>query len=423
MFTYLRQTLAQRVASDALLSDSGFRRYWLSSIMTSFGTHIGALALPLCSIMLLHATPAQMGLLTACQAIPFAVLALPAGVWLDRTRKQPVLLAGRALQGLSLASISLAWWLDWLAMPWMYVVAMVQGACAVVGGGAELIFLTFLVGRDRMIDAQARLTTTDSVSRLLGPGIGGLLVQWLTAPFALLVDAAGLLASAWTLSKVTTKEPAPVPSGQHPLHDMHAGLLFIWRQPLLRTLAWGAGIWHLLFYGYAALSVLFVTRELGMSAGMLGAMQVLGGCGVLLSSFVVRPLTKRYGPGKAMLVGTAATSMGFVLMPCVPAMLGGSAYGSAAAAAAITFFFDCGVMLFFLPYLSLRQKVTPDEYLGRMVSTMRFLTLATAPLGALAAGYLAEHFSTRIALACVGAGGVLLTASMLASREIRSVRP
>jgi MFS family permease len=423
MLSSLRRSLADKFASDPLLAQAGFIHYWLSSILTSFGTHIGALGMPLCSIMLLHATPAQMGLLTACQAIPFAVLALPAGVWLDRRRKLPILLASKLLQGLSLASIPLAWWLGWLTMPWMYDVAIVQGACSVVGGGAEQIFLTFLVGRERMIEAQARLTTTDSISRLVGPGLGGLLVQWLTAPFALAVDAAGLLASGWTLSKVKTAEPQPAPSGRHPLQEMHDGFRFIWRQPLLRSLAWGAACWHMLFYGYGALNAIFVTRDLGMSAGMMGAAQVLGGCGVLLSSFIVRPLNARFGAGRTILVGTAATTAGFVLMPCVPPMLFGSPYGSTAAAAVIAFVFDCGVMLFFLPYLSLRQKVTPDEYLGRMVSTMRFLTVATAPLGALAAGYMAEHLSVRTALACIGAGGLLLTAAMSSSRPLRSVRP
>lgn len=423
MLSSLRQTLTDKFAGDPLLAQAGFRRYWLSSVMTSFGTHIGSLAMPLCSVMLLHATPGQMGLLTACQAIPFAILALPAGVLLDRQRKLPILLASKMLQGLSLASIPLAWWLGWLAMPWMYAVAIVQGACSVVGGGAEQIFLTFLVGRDRVIDAQAKLATTDSVSRLVGPGIGGLLVQWLSAPFALLIDAAGLLASGWTLSKVKSDEPEPVPTGRHPLQEMRDGLLFIWRQPLLRALAWGAGCWHLMFYGYGALGAIFGMRELGMSAGMIGATQVLGGCGVLLSSFIVKPLNARLGPGKTILIGTAVTSLGFALIPCIPPMLGGSPYGSAAAMAAISFFFDCGVMLFFLPYLSLRQKVTPDEYLGRMVSTMRFLTVATAPLGALAAGYLAEQFSVRAAIACIGAGGLLLTAAMCSSRPIRTVRP
>ncbi|MTV55343.1 MFS transporter [Massilia buxea] len=423
MFTTLRRQITERWRGDPLLASPDFRRYWASLVLTSFGGQIGALALPLCAVLLLHATPAQMGILTACQAIPFAFFALPAGVWLDRNRKQPILLATKLLHGLTLASIAVAWWCGLLSMPWLYGVAATLGVCSVIGGGAEQIFLTLMVGRERMVEAQSRFATTDSVSRLLAPGLAGVLIQWLTAPVAILVDAFAFLVSAWNLVRVKVREAAPVPTGRHPLHDIQAGFAFIWGQPLLRALAWGAGIWHLLFYGYSALTVLFATRELGMSAGMLGMAQMLGGIGVFVSSQVIKPLNARYGAGVTMLIGAAGTAVGFVLMPTIPRELFGSAHATTAAYAALVFFFDCGVMLFFIPYQALRQRVTPDEMLGRMISTMRFLTIAVAPLGALAAGAVADSFGVRTALACIAAGSVLLTAGLFASRAIRSVRP
>jgi len=416
-------TLRQKIASDPLLDQTGFRRYWLSSIMTSFGTHIGALALPLCAILVLHATPAQVGILTACQVVLVAVLALPAGVWLDRRRRMPLLLACKFVQGISLASVPLAWSLGWLSMGWLYAVALIQGACSVLGVGAEQIVLTFMIGRERMIDAQARLMATDSVSRLVGPGLGGLLVQWLSAPLALLVDAVGILASGWVLSRVKPNEPEPGPSEKHPLRDMLEGLTFIWRHPLLRTLAISTSIWHVLLYSYSTLLAVFATRELGMSAGMLGAVHMLGGAGVLLGSAIIRPMVRRFGGGRTVLTGVMMTTVASALLPCVPARLGGTEYGSAAAMAAVAFVFDCGLILFALPFLSMRQKVTPDELLGRTGSTMRFFTAVAAPLGALAAGYLAGSFSVRTALLGVAAGGVALTAWLLATPQLRSVRP
>jgi MFS family permease len=423
MFTSFRRQITERWRGDPLLASLDFRRYWASLVLTSFGSQIGSLALPLCAVLLLHATPAQMGILTACQAIPFAFFALPAGVWLDRNRKQPILLATKLLHGLALASIALAYWSGMLSMPWLYGVGITLGICSVIGGGAEQIFLTLMVGRERMVEAQSRFATTDSVSRLLAPGLAGILIQWLTAPVAILVDAFAFMVSAWNLSRVKVHEAAPVPTGRHPLHDIQAGFAFIWSQPLLRALAWGAGIWHLLFYGYAALTVLFATRELGMSAGMLGTAQMLGGIGVFVSSQIIKPLNARHGAGVTMLIGTAATALGFVLMPTIPPALFGSTHATTAAYAALVFCFDCGVMLFFIPYQALRQRVTPDEMLGRMISTMRFLTIAVAPLGALAAGTVADRFGVRAALACIAVGGVLLTAGMLTSRAIRSVRP
>jgi hypothetical protein len=170
------------------------------------------------------------------------------------------------------------------------------------------------------------------------------------------------------------------------------------------------------------LSVLFATRDLGMTPGTLGLVQTLGGLGVLASSMLVKPLTRRFGPGLTMLVGMTATTIGFMLTPAIPAALFGSALASGIAYGVLVFFFDCGVTLFFISYLAMRQSVTPDAFLGRMISTMRFLTVATAPLGALAAGAIAEHFSVRTGLACIAACSLLLTVAMLLFSPLRTVR-
>ncbi len=423
ILTVFRRYLDDRFGNDVLLRHADFRRYWFSSVLNGFGGQISGLALPLCAVLLLHATPAQMGTLVAAQAIPFALFALPAGVFLDRNRKFPLLLLGQSIQAIALASIAAAYWMGVLSIHWMYCTAFVLGSCAVVGGGAEQIFLTYMIGRDGLIDAQSKLTATDSISRLLAPGIAGILIQWLTAPFAVLLNAIGFVVSVLNLRRISVRDPRPAPSDKHPLRDIHDGLQFIWRHPLLRALAWSAACWNLLFYGYSALAILFATRELGMTPGMLGMAQMLGGMGVFVSSVVLKPLNRRFGPGKTILVGISLTTLGFLLTPAIPATLFGSAYASAAAYAALTFLFDCGVMLYLLPYLALRQKVTPDEFLGRMISTMRFLTVATAPLGAMAAGAMAEHFGIRAGLTCIAAGGVALTMALILSKRIRTVQP
>ncbi|MDC8760712.1 MFS transporter [Janthinobacterium fluminis] len=390
--------------------------------MNGFGAQISGLALPLCAALLLHATPAQMGALVALQALPFALLTLPAGVLLDRKRKLPIMLFSEIMSGVALGSVALAHWFGVLSMPCLYIVGFMIGTGFVLGGGAEQVFLIQLIGRDRLIDAHAKFATTDSAARLIGPGIAGILVQLLTAPIAVLVTACGYALSVLNLRRITVSEPQPAPSDKHPLHDIRDGLAFVWGHPLLRALAWGAGLWHLLYYGSAALSILFATRELGMTPGALGLAQTLGGLGVLVSSQLIKPLTRRHGPGTTMLVGLASTTLTFMLMPAIPAMLWGSAHASAVAYGVLVFFFDCGVTLFFIPYMAMRQKVTPDAYLGRMISTMRFLTVATAPLGALAAGAIAEHFSIRTGLACIAACSLVLTVTMVAASPVRSVR-
>lgn len=394
--------------NDELLRNGDFRRYWSSAIINGFGSYVSALAIPLCAVLLLKASPAQMGMMGAAAALPFALLGLPAGVFLDRNRKLPILLASKAVQAMSLASIPLAWWLGLLTVQWLYAVSFITGSCGVIGGGAEVVFLTNMIGRDKLTDAQSKFTATDSAARLLAPGFAGVLIQWLTAPYAVLLNAIGFIVSIALLRNVKANDPKPPPSNKHPLRDIQDGILFIWRHSLLRALALASGCWHMLFYGFAALHVIFATRELGMSAGMLGVAQMIGGIGVLASSLLLKPLNKRYGPTGAMLIGMGLCAFAYTVTPLIPANLFGYPLASAIACATMSFFLDCGVMLFLMPYTTLRQQVTPDEYLGRMVSTMRFLTVSVAPLGALTAGYLGEHFSVRTGLACVAAGGIAL---------------
>jgi len=423
MLTAFRSRLANWFTSDDLLNHANFRRYWLAATFTSFGGIVGGMAMSITAVLVLHADAAQMGMLTACQAIPFAIFALPSGVWLDRNRRFPVLLASKGVQAVSLALLPLAYWLDLLSMPWLYTVAIIQGTCSIVGGGAELIALNFLVGRDRLVEAQSRLVATDSITRLVAPGIAGVLVQWLSAPGAILINAAGFAASLFNLRRMKVEEPPPKPSTQHPLKDIRDGFSFILKQPVLLTMAWSAASWQLLFYGHMALSVLFTMRELGLTPGQMGFTEMFGGFGVLASSVLLRRLNKKYGPGAPIILGVACTTVCYVGVPLLPPQLFGSAYWTLAALAALVFISACGLMLYFVPYQALRQKVTPDELLGRIINTMRFMTVAIAPLGAVMAGYLADHLGTRAALGWIGAGGVALTIAMACSRTLRSVRP
>jgi len=412
----------RHLGSDRQLRNADFRRFWFSSILTNFGAQITLLALPICAALLLHASPSQMGTLAALGSLPFLLFGLPVGVLLDRSRRLPVMLCSDAMVALSLASVPLAWWQGWLSIHWMYAVEFVLGTGLVVGGGAEQIFMTFLVGRDGLIDAQSKFAATESASRLLGPGLAGVLVQALGAPVAILCNVAGFTVSISNLRRIRAREPQPAPPESHAVRDMLAGLGFVWRQPTLRLLAWTSACWHLLFYGYLALYVLFATRELGMSPGMMGTAQMLGGVGVLASSVLLKPLTQRFGAGGTVAIGLCASSIGFVLMPAIPRDLLGSSTASAAAYAVVVFWLDCGATLFFLPYLALRQRVTPDAFLGRMTSTMRFMTVAMAPVGAAGAGLLAERIGVRGGLAVVAGGALLLTASTLLGTRLHRIR-
>ncbi len=415
-------TLLRRLAGDQQLRNPDFRRFWASSILSNFGAQITLLALPICAALLLHATPAQMGALAAAGSLPFLLFGLPTGVLLERRRRLPVKLCSDAMVAIGLATVPLAWWQGWLTIHWLYAVEFVLGTSYVVGGGAEQVFLTFLVGRDGLIDAQAKFGATESASRLLGPGLAGILVQLLGAPFAILCNVAGFAVSILNLRRIRAREPQPHPPQSHALRDMLDGLSFVWKHPTLRLLAWTSACWHLLFYGYTALYVLFATRALGLAPGTMGMAQMLGGVGVFAGSMLLKPLGRRFGTGATIAIGLSASSLGFVLMPAIPRDFMGSSSASAIAYAVVVFWLDCGAILFFLPYLALRQRVTPDAFLGRMTSTMRFLTVAMAPLGAAGAGMLGERFGVRGGLAFVALGAAVLTLATLAGTRLRHVK-
>ena len=414
--------LQKRVPADSVMRNPDFRRFWFSSILAHFGAQITLLALPICAVLFLHATPGQMGILAAFESLPFLLFGLPSGVLLDRNRRLPIIMCSDFVVATALATVPLAWWLGVLNMPWLYAVGFVIGAGHVVGGSAEQVFLTFLVGREGLVDAQAKFATTESAARVVGPGMAGGLVQLLGAPVAILCNVAGFVVSLLNLRRIRTREPQPPRSDAHPLRDIQEGLAFVWNQPLLRTLAWVSACWHLLFYGFTALHVIFATRVLGMTPGTMGMANMLGGLGVLAASLLVKPLSRRFGTGGGILIGLCVSALGFALVPAIPSSLFGSAGWTVAAYAIVVFWIDCGATLFFVPYIALRQRVTPDAVLGRMVATMRALTVAAAPLGALLAGALGEGLGVREGLACIAAGAVMLAAGGVFGTRLRHAK-
>src|SRR5687767_7313646 len=206
--TMLRRATRRRLTLDAddLLRDPTYRRLWTSILISSFGGQVTMLALPLTAAVLLHASPTQMGLLTAMEIIPFVLFSLPVGVWLDRVRKLPVYVVGECLLGVIVASVPFAWWMGWLSMAWLYVVGFIIGTVYTVAGTAAQIVLTQVVARDRLVEAHAKNALATSGAEVAGPGVAGALIKAVGAPVALLVDAVLLIASAYILRGITVHE-------------------------------------------------------------------------------------------------------------------------------------------------------------------------------------------------------------------------
>ncbi len=406
-----------RLDPDDLLRDPAYRRLWGSILTSSFGNQVMMLALPLTAAVLLHATPTQMGLLTAIELAPFLLISLPAGVWLDRVHKLPVYVVGESAIALAAASVPLAWWLGWLSMGWLYVVGFLLGAVHTVAGTAAQIVLTQVVARERLVEAHAKNALASSGAEVIGPGLAGALIKIFGAPLALLVNAVLLLGSALILRGIPiTERVEPRPPG-HFWRDLRVGLRFVAGQQLLVTLGVLMGVWQMCHYAAVTVQILFATRTLGLSEHAVGLCYVGMGVGTITGSVLGRRVSHRIGPGPCLVVGYAICSAGWLLLAVAPA----NAWG-VAAFALMLMAFTTGAVFIFINFLALRQAVTPGPLLGRMTSTMRWLTLLAAAPGALLGGWLGEHVGLRAALGF--AGGVSLMLVLVAWRLplIRSLK-
>lgn len=382
-----------------------FAKLWGSLTITHFGGQVTFLALPLTAALLLHATPFQVGVLTAMGALPYPIFGLFAGVLVDRARKLPVIVAMDVGRGLALLAIPLCAWFGMLTMPVLYAVNFLVGLGGIIGWPAYQVFMTERVGRANLVEANAKIGIADSAAQLLGPGIAGLLIQWLTAPFAVLLDALGFFTSALMLRGIPARaSDAPKARARSVTREIREGLRAVWRNPTLRALVWSTAVWQVLRHAFVAIVVLFGARALGFSAGRVGLLFMAGGIGSLAAAHLTERLNARYGMGPTMLGGLAGTGVAWLTVASAmgPAWLASILFGGG------IFLLDLTAMIFFINYLSLRQAATPDQLLGRVTATMISLTISMAPLGGVAGGWIADHLGLRAAMTIVGACALLL---------------
>lgn len=407
-----------RLPEGDLWRDRAYARLWASILTSSFGNQVMILALPLTAAVLLQATPTQMGLLTTIELAPFVLLSLPAGVWLDRVRKLPVYVIGELAVATAAASVPLAWWLDALTMHWLYVVGFVLGTVHTVAGSAAQIVLTQVVPRERLVEAHAKNALASSGAEVAGPGFAGLLIKLFGAPLALVVNAVLLVGSAGILKGIHVSERRDERARNAPFwRELAAGVRFVARQRLLVTLALLMGLWQMAHYAAVTVQILFATRTLGLSEQQVGLCYTGVGAGTILGSVFGRRLSHRFGPGPCLVAGYAIVGTGWLMAAAAPS----GALGIAAFAAMMMLFAG-GAVFIFINFLALRQAVTPEPLLGRMTSTMRWLTLLAAGPGALFGGWLGEHVGLRATLAFAGGTSLALVLAAWRLPLIRQLR-
>ena len=411
--------LRERFALPAgdLLRDAAYRRLWTSILISSFGGQVTMLALPLTAAVLLHASPTQMGLLTAMEIVPFVLFSLPSGVWLDRVRKLPVYVVGESVLAVVVASVPLAWWMGWLSMPWLYVSGFVIGTVYTVAGSAAQIVLTQVVARDRLVEAHAKNALASSGAEVAGPGVAGALIKLVGAPLALLADALMLIASAAILRGIRIHEDRRRAQSSDFWRDLKIGVRFVAGNRLLVTLACVVGVWQMCQHAAIVVQILFATRTLGLNEQAVGLSYVGLGVGTVLASVFGDRISKRLGPGPCLVLGCAICGAGWLMLSFAPA----AAWGIVMFAFMLLLF-GFGAVLVFINFLALRQAVTPEPLLGRMTSTMRWLILLPAGPGALLGGWLGEHVGLRASLAFAGGSALLMAVVAWRVPVIRGLR-
>ena len=405
------------MAANDLLRDAVYRRLWMSILISSFGAQITMLAIPLTAAVLLQATPSQMGMLTSMELLPFVLLSLPSGVWLDRVHKLPVYVLGEGVVALVLASIPLCWSLDLLSMPFMYGVSFTIGCVFVTSGTAAQIVLTQVVPRERLVEAHAKNALASSGAEVAGPGVAGALIKVAGAPLALLADALLLLISVAILRGLRIVENLTPKEDTHFWRDLKEGLNFVIQHRLLLPLATAVGLWQMCHHSAMVVQILFATRELGLNEHEVGLCYMGLGLGTIIASTLGNRISRRVGPGPSLVLGFAVCATGWLQLAVAPVGPWG-----VASFVLMLLCYSAGAVLIFINFLALRQAVTPEHLLGRMTSTMRWLILIPAGPGALLGGYMGEHLGLRYSLGFGGVACLMLAVWAWRHPVIRNIR-
>lgn len=388
----------------ALLRERTFRRYWTGQTVSLVGDQISLMALPLAAVLVLGADAAQMGWLKTLELLPALLLNLPFGAFVDRrANRRRIMIATDLGRAALLLTLPVAYALDLLTLGQLYVVALGVGALSVLFEACNATLFAALVPTKDLVQANSLVNGSRSAAWLAGPSIGGVLVQTLTAPVALVADALTYLASAGFLARIRPVEPAPEPVAKGHFTE---GIRWVVREPSMRALFAASGTVQFFNYMFHTLFVLYVTKDLGLGAGLLGLVLGAGAVGGLLGAAFSGAVVRRIGIGGSLVAGFLGFTLPLVLIP--------AADGPLPVVMAVLFvaeFLSCvGVMIVDVAAGSFQMALIPDGVRARVMGAFRTLNHGFRPVGALAGGLLGASIGTRPTLwiATVGAAFAVL---------------
>ncbi|MDP8910597.1 MAG: MFS transporter [Actinomycetota bacterium] len=385
-----------------------FLKLWSAETISQFGTQVTGLALPLVAVSTLDVSAFKVSALVVIEFAPFLLISLPAGVWVDRLPRRPILILADVGRAVLLATIPIAYAFDMLTIWQLYAVGFFVGICTVFFDVAYQSYLPSLVAREQLVEGNSKLEISRSGAQLGGPAIAGVLVKVVGAPFAILLDALSFLASGlFVLAIRKREENVPTRDERREAKpdmrkELAEGLRWVLGNPYLRTIASSTATFN--FFGslMGAILIVYLVRSLGMGPAMIGVMFAIANVGYLAGALTANRVASKIGVGRTI-VGGAMCGIATLLIPLAPQTARG-AFPYIVVAETIMMY---GVVLYNVTQVSMRQAITPERLQGRMNSVMRFIVWGVMPLGTLLGGGLATAFELRTAI-WAGAIGVAL---------------
>jgi MFS family permease len=407
----------------SLLRHRDFMRLWSAESVSELGSQVSVLALPLVAITVLHATTFQVGALTAVEFSPFVLFGLPAGAIVDRLPRRPILIWCDIGRAIALASVPIAYAFGALSYAQLLAVVFITGSLTVFFDVSYQSILPSIVDRDQLTDGNAKLEISRSGAQTAGPGIGGLLVQWVGAASAVTADAASFVASALLIRGIRSQEPpvAAIDESKTRLRalagEIREGLRYVLHHRVLRMIAGSTATSNFFSSMTMAVYLLYAVRERHYSAGVVGLVFTLGNVGTIVGAVLAARVTRVFRLGPTIMLG--------MLLGCIAMLI----LGLAPTQHALVYFVISWLLVGFggtiynIDQVSLRQAITPHRMLGRMNASMRFMVWGTMPFGSLTGAVLGTVIGLRPTMLVAGIGGSLavlwlLTSPVMALREI-----
>lgn len=393
-----------------------FIRLWSAQTISMFGSQVSALALPFVAVVVLKASAFEVAAMGTVFMTPFVFFTLPAGVWVDRLSRRPIMVVADWGRAAALGSVPLTYAFGSVTLWQLYVVSFVTGTLTVFFDVSYQSYLPSLVEREQLVQGNAKLEVSRAGSQTGGPAIAGLLISVLTAPYAVIVDAASFVASAVLLTAIRKREATVERHAERSMHhEIWTGLRYVFRHPLLRPMIWQIGIGNFFLAVLSSILIVYAVRVLHMSAATVGVIFAVGNVGLLVGAPLAGRLARRLGIGPLLIWGAAWTGCAYILFAAAPR----SAAPELLAVA--QFIWSFGAVMYFVNGITLIQTITPERLLGRVNASRRFAVWGVIPLGDLVGGAIASGIGLHAAI-WVGAIGACASALPLLASPMRGVR-